>query len=140
MSLVQIAYQNLLNKLREWKQLAYKEQVETLQLASNLMGKGFRNALDIIEHHPESLTIIDYDMFFLVAVSNEKQVVFKSSSKARLNDCSCKDSWERKVGEKAAYMCIHQIIIELVVCIFRERVSIEKGESSGQLAELLELL
>jgi hypothetical protein len=116
--------------------------VETLHLAGNLMGKSFRNALDIIEHHPKSLRVIDYDMFFLLAVNNEKQVVFKSNSKARLNDCSCKGSWERKVGEKAPYMCIHQIIIELVVCIFKERVPVEKGDCSGtgQLAELLELL
>jgi hypothetical protein len=59
-------------------------------------------------------------------VDAEKFILFKSSSRARLNDCSCRSSWLRKVGEKAAYMCIHQILLELVIWVFPNKIQIEK--------------
>lgn len=55
MSLVQIAYQAVLTRLREWGKLDQREQTEVLQQASNLMGASFRNALNIIEKNLEKL-------------------------------------------------------------------------------------
>lgn len=49
MSLVQIAYQTLLTKMREWSRLEGKEQMEVLQQASSLFGPSFRSALNLIE-------------------------------------------------------------------------------------------
>ena len=49
MSLVQIAYQSLLSKLREWPRLQQKERLEVLQQANSLMGPSFRKALGMLE-------------------------------------------------------------------------------------------
>lgn len=38
MSLVQIAYQTLLTKFRDWSRLEFKEQMDVLQQASSLFG------------------------------------------------------------------------------------------------------
>ncbi len=64
MSLVQIAYQAVLTKLREWSKLEQKEKVELLQQASNLMGQPFRQALYILEEDDTKLSVYDFDMFF----------------------------------------------------------------------------
>ena len=48
MSLVQIAYQNILTKFRDWSRVDGKEKIEILHHASSLMGNSFRNALNII--------------------------------------------------------------------------------------------
>jgi len=65
-------------------------------------------------------------LFLHGAGGPEKQLLFKSSNKARLHDCTCKSSWSRKVGERAPYMCFHQIVLELALYLFAGRVSIEK--------------
>jgi hypothetical protein len=86
--------------------------------------------------------ILEYDCFFTVQVDREKQLLFKSSNKARLHDCTCKSSWSRKVGERAPYMCFHQIVLELALYLFGDRVNIEKVECLGtaELAAYLEAM
>lgn len=142
MSLVQIAYNSLLTRLRDWSRLEGKERLELLQQASSLFGESFRAALNLLENSPEKLQICEYDHFYVMVSSLEKCLLFKSSSKVRLCDCTCKSSWLRKAGEKAAYLCFHQIVLELVLCIFAGRVSIAKVDCSGtaELAEYLEAI
>lgn len=69
-------------------------------------------------------------------LDKEKFLLFKSNSRVRLNDCTCKSSWLRKAGEKAPYMCIHQILMELVLHVYPEQVPIYKmkGEEAVQLS------
>lgn len=88
------------------------------------MGESFRNALYILEETPSLLTITDHEMFYVVVLDKEKFLLFKSHSKARLNDCICKSSWLRKTGQKAPYMCLHQILIELVLHVFPDQIEI----------------
>lgn len=118
MSLVQIAYQTLLSKLRDWNRLQQKEQLDLLQQANSLMGHSFRKALALLEDSPERITLIDHDIFFVLTIDAEKCILFKSNSRIRLNDCSCKGSWLRKAGQPAPYMCIHQILLELAFNLF----------------------
>lgn len=139
MSLVQIAYQTLLSKFRDWNRLEGREQMEVLHQASNLFGEGFRSALNLIEKAPERLQLFEYDHFYLVQVNLERCLLFKSSSKARLNDCTCKASWLRKVGEKAPHMCFHQIVLELALYLFPGKLTIERVDCTGT-AELAEYL
>jgi len=136
---VQIAYQTLLSRLREWGKLQEKEQLELLQQVNSLMGHSFRKALSILEEAPHRLSLTDYEVFYLLVLDGEKHLLFKSHSRIRLNDCSCKSSWLRKAGELAPYMCIHQILLELAFNLFGAKVTIQKGDSQGmeQLAELL---
>lgn len=69
-------------------------------------------------------------------------MLFKSNSKVRLNDCTCKSSWLRKVGEKAPFMCLHQILLELAIYLFPQRIKIEKIKCDGtaELAEYLDII
>lgn len=85
------------------------------------------------------MELLEYDHFYVLVVDMEKHLLFKSNSKARLNDCTCKSSWLRKVGEKAPYMCFHQIVVELALSLFAGRVKVEKVDCSGT-AELGEYL
>lgn len=64
MSLVQIAYQTILTKLRDWGKLENKEKLDVLQKATSLMGPPFRQALFILEEDPERVNIYDYQMFY----------------------------------------------------------------------------
>lgn len=139
MSLVQIAYQTLLNKLRDWGRLEGKDQMEVLHQASNLFGESFRAALNLIEKSPERLLLYEYDHFFLMQVNLERYLLFKSNSKARLNDCTCKASWLRKVNERAPHMCFHQIVLELALNLFPNRIRVERVDCTGT-AELAEYL
>lgn len=52
MSLVQIAYNSLLTRLRDWNRLEGKERLELLQQASSLFGESFRAALNLLENSP----------------------------------------------------------------------------------------
>jgi hypothetical protein len=75
-------------------------------------------------------------------ISLDKFLLFKSSSKARLNDCTCKSSWLRKAGEDAPYMCFHQIVLELSIYLFANKIKIEKIDCNGtaELAEYLDII
>jgi hypothetical protein len=131
MSLVQIAYQTLLSKLREWGRLQPKEQLELLQQANSLMGASFRKALAILEESPQRLHLSDHGSFYRLALDGETHLLFKSHSRIRLNDCSCKGSWLRKAGHLAPYMCLHQILLELAFQLFEGRVPVHKADSPG---------
>ena len=52
MSLVQIANQTILTRLRDWSKLDDKECMEVMEQASSLMGQNFRVALYILEENP----------------------------------------------------------------------------------------
>ena len=90
MSLVQIAYQTILTKLRDWQKIEQKDHLELMQQASSLMGQSFRVALHMLEDNPTRIIIEDYTMFYSLTIDMEKNILFKSNSKARLNDCTCK--------------------------------------------------
>jgi hypothetical protein len=85
------------------------------------------------------MEIYEYDHFYLLVINQEKHLLFKSNSKARLNDCVCKSSWLRKVGEKAPYMCFHQITLELALYLFSGKIKVERVDCTGT-AELAEYL
>lgn len=85
------------------------------------------------------MQVQEYDHFFVLLINQEKHLLFKSNSKARLNDCTCKSSWLRKVGEKAPFMCFHQIVLELALHLFAGKIRIERVDCSGT-AELAEYL
>lgn len=104
------------------------------------MGQPFRQALYLLEEDPDRILVYDYEMFYTLILEGEKNLLFKSNSKARLNDCTCKSSWLRKTGEKAPYMCIHQITVELILCIFPNKKQIEKVNCQGNYSQLEELL
>ena len=127
MSLVQIAYQTILTKIRDHQSMSRAQLLEVFQQASSLMGSPFRSALSLFEKHPETITITDYQLYYLIQVGMEKVMVFKSHSRARLNDCSCKKSWARKVGEKAPLMCMHQVVLELALTVFKGEIMIKQA-------------
>lgn len=136
MSLVQIAYQTVLTRLRDWPKLDSRNRLESLLQASSLMGQSFRVAMYILEEEPHRIIIEDHEMFYSMLLDKEKFLLFKSNSRVRLNDCTCKSSWLRKTGEQAPYMCIHQILIELILHVFSEEIEIHKagGEEMAQLS------
>ena len=70
------------------------------------------------------MRVLEQGAFFAVVLDGEKQLLFKSNSRIRLNDCSCKGSWLRKAGQMAPYMCIHQILLELAFHLFQGRVEL----------------
>jgi hypothetical protein len=90
------------------------------------MGQSFRVALYTLEQNPYCLSLEDYDLFYSLSLEGEKYLLFKSNSRARLNDCTCRSSWQRKTGEKAPYMCIHQILLELALFVFPSEVAITR--------------
>ena len=82
------------------------------------MGTPFRTALYLIEEQSERIQIEDLEMFYSMTIDKDKVLLFKSGSRARLNDCTCKTAWMRKTGERAPFMCMHQILIELLLWVF----------------------
>jgi len=58
MSLVQIACQSTITKVRDWQRLDIKEQMEVLHQASSLFGESFRSSLNLIEKNPERVEIL----------------------------------------------------------------------------------